>query len=196
MSEAVERLREDLVVMEAMAAEMDEYLRSRSLFYPLGRADLPRLTLGGYLMRQHRLVALRDLLSEAEQQRLDDAMAVYRQALVEKVVSFEQRAHEELHARARQWSEYLKELRRPGFSAGDYYPSAVEPRLMIAVLLEKLSMPPYELDERVVEEIRVYDNVLRNHWQPGEFIWFEAWQPAYPPDQFWWLYGRPRSASK
>lgn len=193
MSEAVERLREDLKILEAMARDMDEYLRNQTLFWPLSPPSLPRLTLGGYLMRQHRLVELVDLLSEADRGRLVAAQAEFNAALVEKVVRLEQRAHEELHARIRQWCEYLKELRRPGLAAGDYYPSAVEPRVMIAALLDKLQMPPYRLDPNVQEEVRVYDNMLRNHWQADDFVWFQDWKPAYPRRQFWWLYGRPRS---
>jgi hypothetical protein len=26
----------------------------------------------------------------------------------------------------------------------------------------------------------------------GPFVWPEAWQPAYPEPEFWWLYGRPQ----
>ena len=101
MSEAIKKLKRDLAILEVMAAEMDEYLINTSLFWPLPDTSMPRLTLGGYLMRQHRLVRLRDLLGEDEQARLDQAISQYNQALVEKVVRFEGRAHEELHARLR-----------------------------------------------------------------------------------------------
>lgn len=193
MSEAVEKLKQDLEIMEAMAAEMDDYLRNQALFYPLeGRPDLPRLTLGGYLLRQHRLTRLRHLLDEAEQARLEAAVSQFNKALVEKVVAFENRAHQELHARLRQWSEYLKELRREHLHVEDYYASSVETRAMIEALLDKLRMPPYELDERILDEVRAYDNALRNQWRPGDFVWFEEWKPAYPRAENWWLYGQPR----
>jgi hypothetical protein len=191
MSEAAERLREDLRILEAMAHDMDEYLRSQTLFWPLS-PSLPRLTLGGYLMRWHRLDLLAGLLDEEERARLKATQEQFSAALVEKIVRFEQRAHEELHARIRQWSEYLKELRRPSLGAGDYYSSAVEPRVMIAALLDKLQMPPYELDRNVAEQVRIYDNMLHNHWQTGDFVWFEEWKLAYPRYHYWWLYGRPR----
>jgi len=195
VSEAIEKLKQDLVILEAMAADMDEYLRNDSLFWPMNDATLPRLTLGGYLMRQHRLNALRHLLDESDQQRLGAAETQFQAALVEKVVAFENRAHQELHARLRQWSEYLRELRQVTMAAGDYYASAVETRAMMAALLDKLETPPYELDRRVLSELSAYDRMLANYWQAGDFIWPDAWAVAYPRQEYWWLYGRPRSHS-
>src|SRR5688500_2426298 len=61
MAHAAARLSEDLEVLEAMAAEMNEYLKSEVLFWPMRQGNLPRLTIGGYLMREHRLRALAEL---------------------------------------------------------------------------------------------------------------------------------------
>lgn len=195
MSEGIKKLRKDLKILEAMAAEMDDYLRNESMFWPLSDSSMPRLTLGGYLMRQHRLSLLQGLFDEKEQVRLNRAIDTYHEALVEKVVRFEQHAHDELHVRLRQWSEYLRELNQEPDAAGSYYASAVETRVMIAALLEKLEMPPYQSDERVLDELGVYDRALKNHWLSDGFLWPGEWQPAYPPLTYWWLYGRLRSSS-
>ncbi|HSG17432.1 MAG TPA: hypothetical protein VLE70_14055 [Anaerolineae bacterium] len=192
MSEGTDRLKKDLIILETMAAEMDEYLRNDHLFWPLSDSSLPRLTLGGYLMRQHRLIALRKMLDEEEKVRLDAAEEQFNMALVEKVVAFERKAHDELRARLRQWNEYLKELKQVSLSAGTYYPSAVEARAMIAALLNKLETRPYQLDRRVLNEVAAYDRVLANYWEAGDFTWPEAWTAAYPRQKYWWLYGRPR----
>jgi multidrug efflux pump subunit AcrA (membrane-fusion protein) len=193
VSEETNKLRQDLRILEAMAAEMDEYLRNDNLFWPLGDSSLPRLTLGGYLMRQHRLDALRQQLDQADQDRLDAAEAQFNAALVEKVVAFEKRAHEDIRARLRQWNEYLKDLRDPSLAAGDYYSSAVETRAMLAALLNMLEQPPYQLDRRVLNELASFDRVLTNYWESGDFIWPEEWASAYPRQRYWWLYGRPRT---
>jgi hypothetical protein len=193
MTATNKKLRRDLKIVEAMASEMDEYLRSQTLFWPMTKGNLPRLTVGGYLMRQHRLMALKDLLEEADQERLRKAVKTFDEALIEKVVLFEERAHQELHARLRQWGEYLKELHDQSLGMGDYYPSHVQTRAMIAVLIHKMHEPPYKLDTRILDQLKVYDNVLRNYWEPGEFTWPEAWIPAYPEDEYWWLYGKPHS---
>jgi hypothetical protein len=194
MSESNEKLRRDLDILEAMASEMDEYLRSQTLFWPMMKGNLPRLTIGGYLTRQHRLLALRDLLDASEQDRLDTAIGQFEDSLVEKVVRLEERANEELRARLRQWGEYLKELHDRSLGMGDFYSSHVQTRAMLSSLVMKLQEQPYVLDQQVLEQLDVYDNVLRNFWKPGAFIWPDGWQPAYPTPEYWWLYGRPRSA--
>jgi len=58
MHDGSERLAQDAAVMGAMAGQMAEYLDSEILFWPLGRGNMPMLTLGGYLLREHRLLAL------------------------------------------------------------------------------------------------------------------------------------------
>lgn len=195
MTESVEKLKQDLHIAEAMAAEMDDYLRSQVLFWPLSQANLPRLTIGGYLMRQHRLLTLGHLLNDAEIAQRDAAVAEFNQALHEKVVRFEERAHQELHARLRQWGEYLKELHDRNLRVGDFYPSHVQTRAMIHALITRLKMPPYEFDTRIENQLTTYDQVLRNYWSAGDFVWPQDWQPAYPEVDYWWLYGHPRDSS-
>lgn len=188
--EATEKLQRDLVVLEAMVAEMDEYLKSDVLFWPLSQGDLPRLTLGGYLMRQNRLLGLRDLLSMQEQERLHKAINRYHEALEEKVVRFEKKAHEELEARLRQWQSYIAEVKQGSGVA--FYESAVEPRVMIDALMGQLRVQPYELQDRLPQKLALLDQELRHTWEPGEFIWPKEWEPAYPRAKHWWLYGHPR----
>lgn len=190
MSAGKEKLAHDLEILSAMADGMDDYLKSDILFWKMPAGDMPMLTLGGYLMRQHRLVALPNLLSAAQQKQLDEALRQFNAALVEKIVRFETKAHKELDARLRQMDEYLRDLRhRKG--GGINYETAVEPRAMIAALVERLQVPPYHLDAQVVQRIGFLDQNLRRSWTESEFIWPEAWQPAYPRSDYWWLYGRP-----
>lgn len=184
-----EKLYRDLVVLEAMAAEMDEYLRSDVLFWPLKDGDLPRLTLGGYLMRQHRLLELRDLLDIARQERLHEAVHTFHQALEEKIVRLEQKAHEELGARVRQWREYLREIKNGVGLA--YYASAVDTRAMLAALIAQLRVNPYELEEEYPRKVALLDRELSRYWESGNFVWPAEWKPAYPEKEYWWLYGQP-----
>jgi len=188
--EGIEKLKQDLVVLEVMAGLSDEYLRSDVLFYPTSRTDLPKVTLGGYLMRQYRLLQLRDLLDMEEQSRLHDAISQYNSALDEKVVRFETKAHTELEARLRQWQEYLREVKR-GVNIA-YYESAVDTRAMIEALIAQLRVPPYELDEEIPRNLALLDRELSRVWERGEFVWPREWKPAYPQDEYWWLYGHPR----
>lgn len=192
MADGTKRLGQDLEVLEAMAAEMGEYLMSEVLFWPMAKGNLPRLTVGGYLMREHRLQALAHLLNEAEQQRLAAAVEQFDQALAGKLVRFEQRANEELPARLRQWSEYWRDQKEGGANVGSNYSSAVETRAMIEAIANRLQRPPYRLAENMPSQVAMLDQNLRTRWQPGDFVWPEEWQSAYPKSEYWWLYGKPR----
>lgn len=192
MSTGIEKLQRDLAILEAMASEMDEYLMSDVLFWRMIKGSMPMLTLGGYLMRQHRLLALRHLLDKEEQGRLDAAVIKFNMALDEKIVRFEQKTKTELEARIRQWSEYLRDLDQAPESAGVNYGTAVDTRAMLEAILDKLRMPPYQVPARLPEQVRMLDTNLRGHWRPGDFIWPDEWKPAYPVADYWWLYGRPK----
>lgn len=191
MLTAREKLQSDLHILEAMAANMHTYLMQDVLFWRMAQGDLPMLTIGGYLMRQHRLLALTNLLDGVEQMRLKTAVSQFNAALVEKIVRFEQKAQNEVEARIRQWRQYLNEAEwkhNPRYNA---YPTAVEARAMLAVLVQKLQESPYQLPEDVLPRINQLDALLRGQWKVGPFVWFAEWEPAYPPTTYWWLYGRP-----
>jgi hypothetical protein len=190
MSTGRKKLERDLVILTAMAEGMADYLKSDILFGKLADNSMPMLTLGGYLMREHRLLSLPDLLSSAEQAQLETAVWQFNQALIEKIIRLETKGRKELDARLRQMEEYLRDLQNKK-GAGMNYETAVEPRVMIAALIHKLEMAPYQLDERVLQQVDLLDRQLRHRWSPGDFIWPEEWQPAYPQIDYWWLYGRP-----
>jgi hypothetical protein len=105
-------LSQDLDIAAAMATGMKDYLTGSNLFQPLSQPGMPSLTLGGYLMRAHRLDALRSQLDPADQRRLDETQATFHQALVERGPQFQQKANQELKARLRQWNEFLKDFDR------------------------------------------------------------------------------------
>ena len=190
MSDHTHKLEQDLAIAAAMAAQMDDYLKSDILFWNMGQSGMPMLTLGGYLMRQYRLLLLSNLLSEAQQGELETAVIQFNAALAEKIVRLEVKANSELEARIRQFEAFLRDLRK-GQETGMNYGTAVEPRAMIAALIDKLRKPPYQLDRQIPVRIENLDRSLRQRWVSGDFVWEKAWQSAYPPDEFWWLYGKP-----
>ncbi len=186
-----DKLKQDLAIVEMMAAEMEEYLRSDVLFWPMQRGDFPRLTLGGFLMRRHRLLALENLLDVGERRRLAQAMDTYRIALAGGVVRFEDRANEELDVRLRQWERFLSSRQDGEGGSVAYYAASVETRVMLTALVDELETGPYQLPARAIDKLALLDRQLRANWREGAFIWPAAWRPAYPPDDYWWLYGLP-----
>ena len=192
MVEDQEKLRQDLLILAEMAHEMSSYIHSEVLFWPMGHAHMPRLTLGGYLLRQHRLVALHTLHSSADQQKLRAAIEQFEAATHEWVVRVEQRGHKELEIRLRQWTEYLRDTRTDAAAKlPAYYATAVETRAIIAAIITHLQTPPHRLQTHIPQTVAMLDKQLRPRFQPGSFVWSESWQPAYPPTEYWWLYGAP-----
>jgi hypothetical protein len=185
-------LARDVSVLEKMAADMEAYLSSECTHWVLGNGGLPRLTLGGYLMRQHRLLVLCKTLCVEDQRRMSQAVELFNKARTEKVVRFEHRAHQELHARLSEWVGYLRSLKEYKAAHVASYDSVADTRVVIGAIVDKLREPPYQLDPKVLEEVDTLDKNLRNRWQPGDFVWHSVWQPAYPEEQYWWLYGQPK----
>lgn len=193
MTSSAEKLAQDLEILQVMADQMDDYLRSETLFWPMGYSDMPMLTLGGYWLRQHRLTALRSLLTSEQQAQLDAAIQTFDTAVSERIVRTEARAHTELEARIRQWGEYLRDLASKKSAEVASYPAQVEVRAIIAALVDQLQQRPYTLDPKLASAATSLDPGLRARLSGGEFVWPDEWQPAYPKAAYWFLYGRPQA---
>ena len=185
----IEKLQNDLKIIERFNEDIPAYIRRDTLFYPTG-PNFPDLTFGGFLMRQHRLLLLRDLLNTEEQNRLDKAIAEFQAALDGSIVAFEKRCHKELITRHRLWREHVRDL-VDDKAAFAFYSGAVEPRLMIAAIVQQLSLPPFQLDSDIPERVESLDMTLRARWIPGDFVLQPELEPAYPQNEFWYLYGAP-----
>ncbi|WP_420629867.1 hypothetical protein [Candidatus Leptofilum sp.] len=192
MTDSNEKLTHDLAVLQEMAAQMSDYLKSETLFWPMGHGGMPKLTLGGYWLRQHRLTALHHLLTGEQQAQLSAAIKTFETAVSPWVVRTEQRAHTELAARIRQWDEYLRDLREKRGENTGAYPAQVEVRAIIAALVAQLQQAPYQLDGKLLQSVLTQDKGLRARFASGNVVWPDEWQPAYPEPEFWWLYGRPK----
>ncbi len=184
----------DLLILEEMAANMDAYLVSDARQWIIPRSNMPKLTIGGYLMRQQRLLAVEDSLRVEDPDRLRAAIKLFDDALVEKVVRFETRAHQELHSRIGEWVGHMRDLGRRTSTEVNYYAGIVDTRVVITSLIDQLQKQPYVLESGVLEEIHHLDKNLRVRLAEHEFIWDVVWQPAYPQEKYWWLYGCPRRA--
>lgn len=187
-------LRDDLAILCQMVHHADAYLVSDATRWDMGVANMPPMTIGGVLMRLRRLRILSEQLSAEDQRRLAGASSAFDAALFEKVVRFEQRAHDELHARLREWTTYLRDLPSKSAAKVENYAGKVDGRVVIAELTTKLSEPPYQQSPRVADDITAVDNRLRALWVPGGFVWDPIWEAAYSPATFWYLYGTPRES--
>lgn len=180
-------LSKDLHILEKFVDDLGDYLDGDTLFYPNG-PRVPDLTLGGWFMRQHRLLYLRDMLTQDEQNRLQQLSTTAQTIFNNRIVRTEQKMHRELESRLRQWTEYLRDLREDG-AAFSWYGTAVEARVMLAALLEQLQLPPYQLNSPIPKRLTGIDGLFQARWVHGDFVWDKTWQPAYPKADYWYLYG-------
>ena len=193
MHDGNERLAQDVAVLEAMAGQMADYLDREQLSWPAPRGGMPAMTLGGYLLREHRLKGLSHLLSSEQLARVGAAITQFNQALSDRIVRSEHKAHGELEVRLRQWDAHIRDIDHDTFGRTSNYDTVVEVRAIIQALLDRLSMPPYHTEQRSLDQLALLDTRLRNRFRPGDFVWPAEWAPAYPQPTFWWLYGAPRT---
>lgn len=187
-----EILTHDLAVMEAMVAYTEPYLTSDVTQWDMGRAGMPSMTIGGVLMRRHRLLLLRDHLNEDARARLAEANASFDRLVADRIVRLEQRADVELQARMREWTHYLHDLTSAVAARSEHYRHVADTRVVIGHLVDLLSQSPYRLGAHVPDDVAACDRRLKADWSPGDFIWPNVWEPAYPRETYWWLYGGPR----
>jgi hypothetical protein len=186
----------DIAFVAASGPELEAYLLSREVYWPLtqprGQVALPRLTLGGLLLALRRLSAVeRDLTPdegailararsriEAERQRWASGAAA-------KVAA-------EAHARLNLWRAYLQDLADSPARQAELYAGEVRQRAMLQVLMTAAEGTGFP--EAARGEIEALDALLRRSFGAGSFVWAQRLAPAFPPREYWFLYGWPQNS--
>jgi hypothetical protein len=184
----------DLVFVEEMASELEPYLLSKTLYWSLNarrsaQYNLLKGTLGGMLIRAHKLSALRDSLTPDQQQRLHDARTKIEEELTHWAVQTSQKAAREVKARLNSWGAYLQECQSNARQYESEYPQQTEGRTILEFLFA------YTDDDAASAaahaRLTQLDGLLQSISRAHEFVWDEALIPAFPQDRFWWLYRWP-----
>jgi ubiquinone biosynthesis protein UbiJ len=183
----------DAALCEAMADELDDYLKSSQLFWEPDRrwpggAKLPKLTLGGLLLALRRLETLRDRLDPDWSRALTRAGQELAFQKSHWRVRCQAKLARDLRSRLDTWAWYLDDCEAQGESAIVHYARQVETRVKIELLLDEVAQIKLDVrDER--QRQRVLDERLRADWRPGDFCWLEALAAGFPPERFWYLWG-------
>lgn len=184
----------DLMVAQAMALELSDYLLGDRLFRqvvvktPAGTQQ-PKMTLGGLLSRYQRLQYHANDLDAGQQQQLSvvgAAIDEHRRVYRTQWVNFLQK---ELKSYLDSWRWYVDEcIRRDGCAST--YPGEVWIRTRLALLLdEAAALSLATLTEQ--GHLRRLDSQLRSVWQEGSFLLDDTERGLYPADRYWWLHGLP-----
>ncbi len=187
--------RYNLDLAQCMLQELEAYLLSKELFWPLGckstRNDppYPRLTLGNLALLLVELDSQEEGSLPAQRPQLRALHRTYEKTLDQWRVATETKAAREIGARIRLWNTYLEDFFREGIRAGSY-PYEVRNRVMLEHLY-----PLAPQDDQIRQyrhQVAALDGKLLDRFQPGNFIWDAALQNYYPQGQYPFLYGQPR----
>jgi hypothetical protein len=188
-------LERDLLILEATAAGLKDHLLGDALYWTLGARPgtgrlLPKGTLGGLLLRLHRLEALRHLLSAEQDNRYVRVRSDAEHELDRWAVQAEEKALREMRARLHAWGEYLEECEVSTSRCVDEYAMQAEGRTVVELLAEYAGSAAQSEDMQAA--LAGVDRRLHELCKLGDFVWDPAMMPAFPRERFWWLYVQPR----
>jgi hypothetical protein len=80
--------------------------------------------------------------------------------------------------------------KEPTSCARNYSPEVLRRTITqeILMVLDEEDIASAELDNKVAKT----DRRLRSYLVESDFVWDSTLQPAYPRDDFWWMYMTPR----
>jgi hypothetical protein len=175
----------DVRAVTAMAAALVPYIYQDELYGVLSN-DLPRLTVGGLIMRLNRLGILDNLLSEPQRQAVSMARSQFDKAKTEWAVAYEGKLKRELTARLRALGQFIMDCVDRRLCA-DLYPGEIEKRVMVAGLQAEAQARGV-LEPAIASQIAGIDDRIHMLTRPGDFLWDARLEPAYPRASFWYLY--------
>lgn len=175
-----------------MAADLEAYLLSDVVFWSLTDSGsfqhhYPQLTLGGLLLTQAKVGALVSSLSPAGQTELAQIDQLIGATRLRWRANWEKKAEREVQTRINHWARTVNER-----SAEDYH-TAVVPRVMLELLLNDFGGKANQKLANHRARLDALDTLLRGRFSPGAMVLGAGLEQAFPPDTYWFLYGRPAS---
>jgi hypothetical protein len=159
-------IQKDCQYLSAGVPELENYLLSKELYYPIG-SNQPQLTLGGILLSLSRM--------GTQAAKLETQVETIRSKWR---VAWDAKSSREVKARSELWVNYLAEYREDPGAGTRLYSQNVRYRAMLS-LLGKI-----EVDS---------DAFLKSVFKEGKFVWEEECEPNFPHKTFWYLFGALRS---
>lgn len=176
-----------------MADSLEGYVRGNRLYGVTTaglQAQMPSMTVGGLLLRLHRLGALRNEIPDFLTKKVDKAIDRYEYVRSEWAYHFEQKVLQEAHSRIDAMKGFFYECAdNIRLCIGIYKPEIMR-RTIVEHLrdeLKRLNATDGTLEAKIIET----DDKLRRYVEPSTFQWATVLQAAYPIEDYWWLYHSP-----
>jgi len=155
-------IQNDIEYLSAGIPDLETYLLSKELYYPIG-ARLPQLTLGGILLS----LARAGLKAESFRAQMESIRVKWRSA-------WDIKSEREVKARGVLWMNYLAEYRDDPKSGAKLYSQNVRYRAMLSLL----GQTAHESDP-----------LVKGIFKAGKFIWEEECAQNFPREPYWYLFG-------
>ncbi len=180
-----------------MAREAEAYLITEELFWPITgrvRGGMPRMTIGGFLLRRYRLTALPDLLTPEQQTTLQEALAAFDTAAAEWPTHYRGKISREWDMRTNLLVNFLRDCDEgEAQNCAEDWPAQAEQRTILQHLQEAPGARGAVSQTQQAALTRI-DRDLRRlllSGEKGHFLWPPELEAIYPRDKFWWLWVAP-----
>lgn len=186
-----------LLVAEAMASELTDYLMGDSLYRQLlvktpQGVKQPKMTVGALLENVELLRWSSQAMTAAQQQRLAEVEAQVSLARAAFASFWREMLLREWRALLGSWRWYLDDASR-NIGARENYASEAHIRTRLELVAQALAGDGAAADER--RELAQLDQRLQSMFQTGGYVGPRDEQGHYVPQTAWWLYGKPKGGN-
>lgn len=180
----------DLWYLRDGISQLENYLLSEEIYWPVGIAapanepPYPQLTLGNLLLAHQRARAV----AQTPEQRAElDRLSMELEATRARWrAAWGRKARAEFHARLNLWRDFMEEYRKEPSAQYDRYAYEAGRRVLLGLLRPEAD----DLPKTELEVLDSLDRILQALLVPRAFIWEAELAPAFPQDEYWYLYGQ------
>lgn len=183
----------DLEIVEGMIPVLEDYIIKdevyRTVILPTSTGDQNiRMTGGDLLARLHRLNGERDMLTDAQMQRLDIAQSKADQIITSYKTRFNQRLLREMKARLDSLRWFFDDCGADRQRCRVEYPFEMRNRQRIEEILKRVGK---DIPDDLKTLLLRVDKRIREFAKPDQFIWSRRAEKVYPRETYWYLYMLP-----
>ena len=185
----------NLDLFEAMLDEIEGFLLSADIFWPLAKHSnhdsppYPRLSTGALLMTQDEILAQEAEMNADQKARHADLQRQWQGVLNKWRSALGRKSEREMGMRLNLWRAYLSDLEEGKVSHFDYNR---ETRNRVQFTRLRTLSTGSSKTLKMEKTIRALDARLLNLTIASEFIWDSRLRETYPESEFGFLYRQPR----
>ena len=189
----------NLDLFEAMLDEIEDFLLSADIFWPLAKRSkpesppYPRLSTGALLMAQYESLAQEAGMNTEQKARHAKLQSQWKMILNKWRSALGRKSEREMGMRLNLWRAYLSDLEEGKASHFDY---DRETRNRVQFTRLRTLTVGSSKTIKMEKAIRSLDALLLNLTIASDFIWDDRLRETYPERDFGYLYRQPRENGK